>query len=818
MQHRHFTDSIRGFSLIQISIILMVAAIILASLLPGGGGDYNQRVSDNIAKLDKIEVAMNAFMSANGRRPCPADGQYDINSTNFGWEAGSSVIPPPVTYAGGDCRTGSPAPLIVAPLGPDTVTGYVVGGTIPTKSLGLPDDYAFDAWGRRFTYLVDTRATDARTTSATTCYNTKRANIAGAILIKSTDAVDCTVAANTISDCFPSMYAFISYGLYGHGAWPAQGGASRINRGVTDADALVNAGVDASFNSVFTNKVIKKDRTPTFDDLVYYRKDTMNTCCIGSACGTANPNGFKFQGSANDYAGTSVIMADINGDGIDDLIIGAPGTGNVAGKVYVLFGSKNNFSGTFAPASLTGTTGFVINGVAGDNLGTSLAAGDINGDGIKDLIIGAPGQAGTAGKVYVVFGKTTAFTNPFSLNAPNGTTYFRIDGAAAGDKAGTSVAAGNISGHTDGTQDVIIGTPNAATTGGANSGKIYVVFGVAASHPVLVNGAFAVSSINGTNGFEIDNDDSVGGLAGTSVAAGDINGDGKDDVIIGAPNALGGAGKTYIVFGSSSTWGAPTPIPVLLSQLTGSTGINGTNGFVANGVNAGDHSGTSVAVGDINGDGVADLIIGAPHAPGQLTRVDAGSTYVVLGSTTTWTGFTPVSLSALAGVTGVNGTNGFRLDGSTGEQSGTAVAAGCSINGTGTATLLIGAPLAGDSTAVNCAPGFLFNSDASRNHKSYSNSYAVFGATNGWRYAKNLCALNGDNGDHKITNGFYIPGALNESLGKSLASGDINGIGNCAVAIGAPDASSHHGYVYVGSEPSSGWGQSLDLTASAFSR
>ena len=136
-----------GFSLIMMSILITVAAIIMVSMLPGqDAGDYAQKTANNVLKLDKVEEAMRSFMAVNGRRPCPADGQYAINTANFGKEAAIA----------GTCTGSTPA----APLGPDAGTNHIVGGVIPTKSLGLPDDYAFDEFGRRFTYVVDRRATN----------------------------------------------------------------------------------------------------------------------------------------------------------------------------------------------------------------------------------------------------------------------------------------------------------------------------------------------------------------------------------------------------------------------------------------------------------------------------------------------------------------------------------------------------------------------------------------------------------------------------------------------------------------------------------
>jgi hypothetical protein len=162
----------KGFSLIQVSMLLAAGALVLAANLPGrDAGDYNQKVLDTLYKLDKVEVAMQGFMAAHGRRPCPADGQYDVNAQAFGLEAGALVPNAPLT----ECSGGSPA----APMGPDAGTGNVYMGTIPTKSLSLPDDYAYDAWGRRFTYVVDKRATDNAA-----CYGMSTASTPGGVVVQ----------------------------------------------------------------------------------------------------------------------------------------------------------------------------------------------------------------------------------------------------------------------------------------------------------------------------------------------------------------------------------------------------------------------------------------------------------------------------------------------------------------------------------------------------------------------------------------------------------------------------------------------------------
>jgi hypothetical protein len=357
---------------------------------------------------------------------------------------------------------------------------------------------------------------------------------------------------------------------------------------------------------------------------------------FGSDAGLANPfdlstlngsNGFALNGEgAFDRSGRSVSAAgDINGDGVDDLIIGADGAnpnGNYSGRSYVVFGSASELPNPFELSTLNGSNGFVLNGEAVyDGSGRSVsAAGDINGDGIDDLIIGASSadpNGSYSGRSYVVFGSDTDLPNPFELSSINGMNGFVLNGEAAGDQAGQSIsAAGDING--DGIDDLIIGAFTADPNGAA-SGRSYVVFGSDAELP----NPFNLSTLNGSNGFAL-NGEAVGDNSGRSVsAAGDINGDGIDDLIIGADGADPNgnfSGRSYVVFGSD----AGLPSPLELSSL------NGSNGFVLSGEAEDDLSGRSVsAAGDINGDGIDDLIIGAPYADPNGSA--SGRTYVVFG-------------------------------------------------------------------------------------------------------------------------------------------------------------------------------------------
>ena len=327
-------------------------------------------------------------------------------------------------------------------------------------------------------------------------------------------------------------------------------------------------------------------------------------------------NGFKLDGEAtSSWTGYALSgIGDVNGDGVMDLAIGGYGYASNTGRSYVVFGGlKIGGSGLLALSSLNGINGFKLTGeTAGDRSGYPVsAAGDINGDGYADVLIGADGYSAGAsrGRSYVVFGGSTMDgSGMLALSSLNGKNGFKLDGEVASDTSGCSVsAAGDVNG--DGLDDLLVGAYGHAS----QTGRSYVVFG---SRDVGMTGIMALSSLNGTNGFKLDGEVS-GDASGASVgAAGDINGDGIVDLLVGAPNHAG-KGRSYVVFGG----------PDVGSGLVALSSLNGANGFKLDGEVAGDASGMSVnTAGDINNDGVEDIIIGAYGYNGKT-----GRSYVVFG-------------------------------------------------------------------------------------------------------------------------------------------------------------------------------------------
>jgi hypothetical protein len=348
---------------------------------------------------------------------------------------------------------------------------------------------------------------------------------------------------------------------------------------------------------------------------------------------------------AGDLAGFSVSSGgDINGDGYDDLLVGAPGessSAELAGAAYVVYGPVSSPGGV-------AMSGFEISGEAdGDYAGFTVSrAGDVNDDGYDDVLIGAVGRdadGARSGAVYL-------FSGPIDADLPVSAADARIDGIAADDGAGFAIAAaGDVNG--DGYDDLLIGAPG-EDGAGADAGAAHLLYGP-------VEGPIDLR----TTGITLRGE-AAGDLAGASLAgAGDVDGDGFDDLLIGAPGSDAdgtSSGAAYLFYG---------PIDASASLSTADVRLTGEM--------TGAYAGASVsAAGDVNADGLADVLVGAPG--NWAGANNSGAAYLMYG---------PLEAASQLGTTGVALYGELDHD-----FAGARVASAGDVNGDGFGDVLVSAP------------------------------------------------------------------------------------------------------------------------------
>ena len=499
---------------------------------------------------------------------------------------------------------------------------------------------------------------------------------------------------------------------------------------------------------------------------------------LGGTQGTT-PNGTEaiqekfFTGAAaSDQFGYSVSTAgDVNGDGYSDVIVGAnfnDAGGSNAGRAYIYFGGT--LFNSIADIILTGAA-------ANDAFGTSVAAaGDVNGDGYSDVIVGAyQNDAGgaDAGRAYIYFGGASM----------NNTADVTLTGAAASDNFGISVStAGDVNG--DGYSDVIVGA-NFNDAGGSNAGRAYIYFGSASMNNI------ADVTLTGANASD---------YFGRSVSStGDVNGDGYSDVIVGAYlNDAGGAdaGRAYIYFGGAS--------------------MNNTADVTLTGAAAGDWFGWSVfTADDVNGDGYSDVIVGAYF--NDAGGLNAGSAYIYFGGVI------------------MNNTADVTLTGAAeSDYFGNSVSTAGDVNGDGYSDVIVGAYF-NDAGGINAGRAYIYFGDETMDNiadvtltgaatlELFSWSVSTAGDVNGDGYVDVIVGAYGSGAGRAylytnsltgtdIPDEFFTGAAASDFLGYSVSTaGDVNGDGYSDVIVGAfgTDAGGTNAgsaYIYFG-------GASMNSTA-----
>jgi len=347
----------------------------------------------------------------------------------------------------------------------------------------------------------------------------------------------------------------------------------------------------------------------------------------------------------DDRMGVSATIGDMNNDGFDDMVFGAPGADGPAnartnaGEVYVYLGGPDLAPETVRDTLETlgrGPDITILGEELNDGLGAAVALGDINDDGLTDLIISAPQTFGpgniraASGSVYIIFGGPRLHAGRvIDLADPLAGADVVIHGADALDGLGFAIKAGDL--NDDGVDDLAFSAPtgDGPSNQRTNAGEVYVLFG---------GGDLGNQSLRDLAGifgppvdltiFGQDPRDSLG----SSMAIGDVSGDGINDLLIGASGGDGpentrlNAGEMHVILGS------PTLPFDFTRDLASQFGRAAE--LTIFGVETGDQFGFSLALGELSGDGIPDLIIGAEGGDGvENQRTDAGEAYVIFCGT-----------------------------------------------------------------------------------------------------------------------------------------------------------------------------------------
>ena len=784
-----------GFTLLELSVVLVIIAAITGVGIGMGSSmiDSASRAGTQ-QKMDTIEAALEAFRLANDRLPCPADARLAASSSNYGQEAANL----------GSCTGGAPAADATANNGNNSnipANTTVAEGAVPVRTLGLPDQFQFDAWGRKFSYAVWTPMTNL---NAFVTYGI--AQNCGGITVEN---------AGHGYRSKSGAYALISYGADGHGGYLQSG--ARYSAGATDSDEQTDCHCNSSATDTgYTATYVQKDMTwtsatSTFDDYVRFKErwqmqnDYDAYVPSGQTCGGL---GFRIDGpvaSANlsvPITGNWQVFSgiDINNDGKADLVLATWGTPMLG---YVLFGTANWPSvidlSTYA---LTGSNGFTISinsGNCGGQTAGPFLVGDFDGDGHNDL---AMADNDCNGNVVVVFGGQASYQPTYNTldfwcdvgGSIDGTQAACLHGDTALGSYTTWTAAGRFTTATaagllfaeacsggsgtcaaryapgkarpwaalqnlstlsgtinftslpgngtfvwlgdvnnDGYADLITAdafNPIAIVYGGAGPGgswgSSYSFNNInTANNPSGMKIAWPSGSVSGSDQF------------GVSIAVGDLSGDGKNDFIIGDKDWNSSQGRTFAIYGPlpATSWAAGWDPSTKLNGTTGSTLLGGSN--VNDGPDAGGMWGTAPTLlfGDLNGDGKQDLIQWNGNAfPPNVGIVFGGGGY---GASYTWG-----SDSKSVAITG---------------DTPTMVAVG-DINGDGINDLIIGC---GGSNKV----------------------YVIWGQAS-WPQTIDLTTL-------PSSQGIVINGTLGGSFGQTVAAWDVNGDGKTDLIICAPGQSNN---------------------------
>lgn len=434
---------------------------------------------------------------------------------------------------------------------------------------------------------------------------------------------------------------------------------------------------------------------------------------------------------AGDAFGEVLASGDFNGDLVEDLAIGIPGRdqgASNAGAVQILYGVQGGgLSSTNSAYFHQGSSGVPGSNEAGDHFGAALAAGDFNHDNYDDLAIGVPGEDDgffyfDTGRIVILYGSSQGLT-------ATGSALFDQDSSGIYgsnepfDQFGTTLAVGHF--DNDDYADLAVGVPGE----NSSTGRVAVLYG-------------------SSNGLSSSGDQSFkpgkSGLAGvgvpftffgTSLAAGDFDFDGYDELVVGAPVA---------VVSNKSDAGAIWVLPGSSSGLITSGSVSWSQANVGGEVESGDHFGWALASGDFDDDGYPDLAVGTPNEDS-----DDGLVQILFGSSS---GLSTSGVQSLAGI-------------DTDGRAGSSLATG-DFDDDGYADLAVGGP------GYDAYPGQSYEESRAGIVRIYDGSSSGLSSGSNWR--QNKSGVKGDVEE-------------DDELGASVVAGDFDGDQVADLAIGVPN-------------------------------
>ncbi|MFA6028192.1 MAG: integrin alpha [Patescibacteria group bacterium] len=461
--------------------------------------------------------------------------------------------------------------------------------------------------------------------------------------------------------------------------------------------------------------------------------------CVGKSAETIDLGDTAKYIGENDGDNAGYVTAsagDVNGDGFDDILIGGYNNdvgGDNAGAAYLIYGQASQITGS---TDLSLASAKFIGEEADDNAGAFIgSAGDINNDGYDDFLIGAPSSdsnGNASGAVYLFYGQTELYSADVDLSTADA----KFIGKAANDYAAVLGIPGDF--NNDNYSDFMIGAYG-NDDGGLSAGAVFLFFGQAEVFSGNINLSTADVEFIG---------EEAGDLAGYSLsAAGDINGDSNEDIIIGAMGDIAYTGSIFLIYNTSSNFAGDYDLSMADARFTGEVG--------------GDLVGYNLTrIGDMNADGYDDMVITAYQ--NDNNGAAAGTAYLIYGQATDFSGSISLSLS-----------DAIFLGTDISDMLGSSIAGNADINHDGFSDVLIGAY--GDDDGANSA----------------GVTFAIYGQSA--QYSGNLSMT---------TAAIYFLGEdVSDFSGNAVAFSDLNNDAFPEVIIGAytnAEGGASAGAVYLG--------------------